>query len=52
MAPRETLPQTLPRVFFSAWKAREVPQLQRRSLPWECCQELLAAEPAMLSSCP
>lgn len=36
MAPRETLPP----VFFSAWKAREVPQLQRHSLPWECCQEL------------
>lgn len=38
MAPRKTLLQ----VFFSAWKAREVPEtrLQRHSLPWECCQEL------------
>lgn len=35
MAPRETLP----RVFFRVWKAREVPQLQRHSLPGECCQE-------------
>lgn len=36
MAPRETLPG----VFTSAWKAREVPQLQRHSQPCECCQEL------------
>lgn len=47
MAPRENLPW----VFFSAWKARESPQLQRHFLPWECCQELLGADPAMLSSC-